>query len=368
MVTGLAIGTVLYYRLALGDARAGAAEPATPREAPKAGPLICRVHRSPKRVATEVVRRVAVTAVTTEEGVAIGYAATPLRARGAVVHPTHLSVRVVLRDSSPDAIVRVVPLARGGVLDFAVDRRSLPWPGEPHTVDAKRPFSISRRNGKLVIERQAGREPTTLAVTRDGLEPGPPRVASTAYGRHLVAYRAGGSAGRVFVGWIAGTSRRLLAPVAITTPAGQVGKPSVAASDSTGIVATSIRAGPKSPWTVRLGLAEPGKAPGALEPFVVPAGGPGGDSMAPRLAALDDGGWLLQWTEGRAGAHVVRAQTLDPELEPLGDPMQISPPGVNSGEGATVATEGGALSLFLVRSAARYELWATALECVGEAS
>ena len=95
----------------------------------------------------------------------------------------------------------------------------------------------------------------------------------------------------------------------------------------------------------------------------LPRGGPGGDAFAPDIAGLADGRWLLMWTEGASGSRAVRAQTLTPDFQPLGDPIALSPPAGNFGQGVIGVVGGHAATVFLSKGSSSYELWGAVLQC-----
>ena len=105
--------------------------------------------------------------------------------------------------------------------------------------------------------------------------------------------------------------------------------------------------------------------PTATAVIPLPHGGPGGDAFAPEIAGLADGRWLLMWTEGGAGARAVRAQTLAPDFHPLGDPIALSPPAGNYGQGVIGVVGDRAATVFLSKGSSSYELWGAVLQCGG---
>jgi hypothetical protein len=131
-----------------------------------------------------------------------------------------------------------------------------------------------------------------------------PRVASSAAG-HLVTFRRGGLAGRVFYGWLEpdGSPRGEL--VALEAPnVALSGTPDAALSGDAGLVVFAGRPSPDAEWRVQLAsVSKQGKS--NVRGFESPPGGPGGGSIAPSASALGSG-WLLQWTEGTSGKYQVR--------------------------------------------------------------
>ncbi len=69
------------------------------------------------------------------------------------------------------------------------------------------------------------------------------------------------------------------------------------------------------------------------------------------------------WTEGAQGSRAVRAQTLSADFAPLGDPIALSPPAGNFGQGVIGVVEGHAATVFLSKGASSYELWGAVLQC-----
>jgi hypothetical protein len=81
------------------------------------------------------------------------------------------------------------------------------------------------------------------------------------------------------------------------------------------------------------------------------------------VCGLGDGGFVLQWTEGKTAEYQVRVQRLGPDLELLGEGVPVSPKGANAGQGAVFARAPRALSLFVQTTQGHDELWGTSLEC-----
>ena len=69
------------------------------------------------------------------------------------------------------------------------------------------------------------------------------------------------------------------------------------------------------------------------------------------------------WTEGGAGSRAVRAQTLTAELGLLGDPIALSPPAGNFGQGVIGVVGHYAATVFLSKGSSSYELWGAVLQC-----
>src|ERR1044071_4941148 len=103
-------------------------------------------------------------------------------------------------------------------------------------------------------------------------------------------------------------------------------------NDQGALIAFAGRASAEAPWRVQLAGVSPGGAP-VLKAFETPPGGAGGGSIAPSVARLGNGGWILQWTEGATGQYQVRVQSLSSDLSPVGEARLVSPKGANAGQG-----------------------------------
>jgi hypothetical protein len=142
-----------------------------------------------------------------------------------------------------------------------------------------------------------------------------------------------------------------------------VGSPTLAASGSTVAVAFADRASTSDPWSVRIGAAPIGSFPAQTTQFAVPPGGPGGAAIAPALAGLGDGRFLLAWTEGSGGSHDVRAQTLSADMKPVGAAFSVSHSGGNAGQGAAAVSAGKGLVAYLALTDRSYEVWGAGVDC-----
>jgi hypothetical protein len=70
----------------------------------------------------------------------------------------------------------------------------------------------------------------------------------------------------------------------------------------------------------------------------------------------------MVWTEGTT-EHAVRAQTLGPAFQALGDPFTVSPAGVNAGQGSVAVAGGNGIVAFLETGSAGFELWGATFKC-----
>lgn len=292
----------------------------------------------------------------------VGFAESRTTAVGLKVDVAALEAREVFRRDTAQPIFGVVPLVAGEAPTFAVDHAGGPLT-DARTVDGKPPFTIGR--GARGFSRvQDGTEQTLWASTVPPPEITTPRVAAAPSAGYAVAFRQGGQTGRIIVGWLDAAGDRHGYPEAIQAAQDRVGTPTIAANDRTVLVGFAARPSPKVPWRIRLGTAPTSGLPSVTEAFSLPPGGPGGAAIAPAAAGLADGRFALQWTEGSAGNRAVRVQAIDSNLVHEGDPVTLSLPDQNAGQGTIwAAADSSALALFFVRTKDSYELWGAALKC-----
>lgn len=290
----------------------------------------------------------------------VGFAASTNDAVGLEVDLATLATKQRLRQSSAARLTGVVPLTGEGPVRFQLDTVDDVL-GFSRTIDAKPSFVVGASNEDFA--RQSGGATQVLWKGGGGTRLTEPRIAKfDGYGQ-VVTFRQGGQTGRIRVGWLNEEGKRGSDLGAVEVSASHVGTPMVAANDRAALVAFAAKATPDSYWRVYLASVDPAKSPGPAAGFRIPPGGPGAEAISPGAAGLAGGRWLVQWTEGSSGNRVVRLQTLAHDLIPVGDPIDVSPEGANAGQGVVWLQNGSALSLFLVKSGARHELWGATLKC-----
>ncbi len=162
--------------------------------------------------------------------------------------------------------------------------------------------------------------------------------------------------------WLGADRKAKGTPMKVTGSGGTVGKPRAGWNGKQ--VAVVFADKPEGGrWQVRLGRASGGEVPQATEVFDLPAGGPGGDAIAPDIVGLADGRWLVMWTEGAAGSRAIRSLTLAADGTPIGDPIALSPPAGNYGQAQLGVVGGYVTVLFLQKGDEDFELWGAVLQC-----
>ena len=143
----------------------------------------------------------------------------------------------------------------------------------------------------------------------------------------------------------------------------KVGPPSIAWNGSELLLAFADTTDPNGAWQIRTARAHWGEPPSASEPWIAPKGGPGKITTEPSVAAVDDHRWLIVWSEGEPRVRVVRAQTYDSRMRPIGAALEVSAQGANASR-PVVATRNG-MGAFAYYAGGGYvsQLWAAAVAC-----
>jgi hypothetical protein len=291
--------------------------------------------------------------------IAIGFAETATTAKGITLDPSTLDADEPFREAGRGDISGVVPLTSASTLGFDVNRAGVSL-SRARTIDGDPKLTVGfEKDGVYVIA--GGAAPKRVWELPDTAKFTVPSVARVA-GTYAVTFRRGGQSGKVVVGFLE-KSGVPASPVHDVAAFPFVGTPEVAGGGDAALVSFAARQNEQSPWGIQLVSVKPGTEPSAATRFVTPPDGPGGETISPAARGLDDGSWILQFTEGESGSHAVRAQTLGGDLEPRGAPIDVSPPGANAGKGAVWVTGKNAVSLFFVKTGNGHELWGAPLTC-----
>jgi hypothetical protein len=181
-----------------------------------------------------------------------------------------------------------------------------------------------------------------------------------------VAFRDGSASGRLGFGWLPASVTSNGRVGELTVVATLLGKPSLAVDTRRALCAVAARHSEHDPWRIHLATLAAGESQAHSTPLALPRAshqGAGDGAIAPRIAMLDGERTLLQWTEGKAGAHLVRVVTLDQHSKMLGPAVDLSRPDLNAGSAALAVATDRALALYWARTGAGYQLWARRLSC-----
>lgn len=363
---GVGLATFVVVKLVTRSREAPKAAPAAARSAEAApattpAPLGCGIVQPAARLATSVHRPVAPLVTSAVEGTraSVGFASSETDANGLTVDLVTLDAEQVFHQAGKKPVRFVVPMA----LDpkrFLVDRDDDKAPAA-RSFDAEPRFALGPSESNWV---RTAKGATGVVWSGQAAEKTTdPHVASSATG-HLVTFRRGGLSGKVMYGFLGpdGSARGELHTIE-APELRLVGTPDAALSGNHFIVAFAARATPEEEWHIVLASGKTDGAAPVVRAFATPPGGAGGSSIAPSVSGLGDGGFVLQWTEGKTAEYQVRVQRLGADLEPSGEPTLVSPKGANAGQGAVFARSPRALALFVQTTAGHDELWGTSLEC-----
>ena len=138
------------------------------------------------------------------------------------------------------------------------------------------------------------------------------------------------------------------------------GTPVIAGAKGLVLVAFAGREAPDAAWQLYVSLSQAGASPGPACALIAARLG---SAISPAVAALSEGRWLVQWTEGDPGQTQVHVQSIAADLSALGERVLVSPKGANAGQGSLVPIAGGAAALFILTTAGQDELWGATLAC-----
>ena len=333
------------------------------QDAETAAPRPCLMLRAPSSWASEAERRVAAELVATNGGkIAIGFARRSNEPRGLVLDPS--SGEVVDRFEPPPAsgsVARVVPVPTQAGATFVVVPAEHQGMTHATRLRTARSVTVGTVGGELMALGEGGAKARLWSLPNGTAA----RLQLAPFGPdgregHGIVYTVGDE---VHYGAVRGDGTVLFEGKKLAAGGGKTGKPMIASNGrevsivfaeeaaETGRVVLRWARGPVDKPLTEAGMVE------------LPVGGPGGDAIAPDVAALSGGRWFLLWTEGKKGDRVLRAQTYDRRGERIGDALRVSPATGNFGQGTlAVAGETAAVAFFLSTGQA-YQLWGTVLQC-----
>jgi hypothetical protein len=349
---------------------AAAPAPATAPAAPPASVSACTVTATPQIVAPAALVPAGVEVRAFGDAIAVGFAPSEREGRALRVDPVTLAASGGVTQHATEVVRRVRPIVTlRDTLGLAIDaeRRRDRVHGR-RTLPIDPPLQVGAFGDDLVWTRPGGGPagklwPLSGSSDIDALRAaseGAPGDTTTA-----IVFRRGSEVSvGVATGYRALAPRGDLSRVAGLGPS--VGSPAVAVNDGTVVAAWSDRASADAPWHIRMVHMKAGEPASEPVTFRPPPGGPGAHVMAPSLAPVPGGRFLLVWTEGPMSQQRVRAVTLTAAGEPMGKALEISNEAVNSGQGqAAVTASAGAKGIvaFLQATDGGFEIVATGIGC-----
>ena len=346
---------------------ASSAAAATQGGAPAASKATaCRVAGTPSRLAEKASKDVPLELLVSSSGerARLGFATSINAAVGVSVDLTSLQVTPEFSKPPRNRLRAVIPFGEDAPEFVAQMEGHADTLKAWRTISTDPPAVIGWSGSALALASKAKEAPTPLWPL-EGADPiDVIRAARTSDRGHAIVFRRHGG----IYGGMIGPDRAAVGELtkiagAGAPPGSPVGTPTIAVNGQSVAVAFADRASTDEPWSIRIGTAPLGSFPQTTSPFIVPPGGPGGAALAPALAGLPDGRWLLVWTEGSGGAHDVRGMTLGADLAPVGTALNISREGSNAGQGAVALRAGRGLVAYLALTEEGYEAWGTGVDC-----
>ena len=328
-------------------------------------PRPCLMKRAPGRFAPAAHKSIPIELAQSSGRLAVGYAESMTEPRGMLIDlETGESEQVHAPEAAEDSdLSRAVPVVQGGEVGFATSlAEDDPVRAAVH-VAAASPFVIGFTGSHMVKFAERGAEPIDLwALDPPNKSADALRASVVGDNGVAVAYRYDG---QVYYGALEVGGGVIHPAGVIAGSGGKVGKPSVANNGHEVSVVFADKP-PAADARIELRWAR-GKFGEPLRDAVVvelPQGGPGGDAIAPAIAALPNHRWLLMWTEGRRpGPYTLRAQTYDRKYRPIGEALRVSPGTGSFGQGSVGVVGEDAAVLFLLATSQGYEIWGTVLQC-----
>ncbi|MBM4374400.1 MAG: DUF4339 domain-containing protein [Deltaproteobacteria bacterium] len=321
----------------------------------------CLMQAAPSRWASKAARSVPFDAAPVGEGaLALGYARSSDEPRGLVLD---LDTGTVQKTHEPEGetpkLSRVSPLIREGEVVFEPVVAESEGLAKAVILRADRPMRVGVAGDELALVTDPGAAPRPLwklpgAIERLQVTP----LGPSARGGFGVVYLANE---RVWYGAARTDGTTLVEPTALESEA-KVGKPMLSSDGRLVSVVFAEGTSGEVPVRLRWARGEVDKALTEAPVVELPSGGPGGDAIAPDVAALPGGRWLLLWTEGREGDRALRAQTYDAGGHRLGSALRVSPETGNFGQGMVAVVGERAAVAFLLKTDS-YQLWGTVLQC-----
>lgn len=323
-------------------------------------PKGCWVTRQPARWAAKADKSVAFGRRVGDGSMELGFAVDEKKAVGLRIDPKSGRAETVFEREADGAIGRVAPLVpTGSEPSFFIaekgERVVLPVP-------SAKQFFLALTASEILYGVDAGAIDKKLWSLEGEGAVAAEQVVAVA-DRSMLTFRRNNQVVSGFIGADGAAQGEL---TSIVAPEGAiVGKPRASSNGIEIAIVYSEKADDKDDtgWKLRLAQSKSDALPTAAVDFAVPEGGPGGSVIAPDIVGLADGRWLLMWTEGPFESSAIRAQTYSATMEPIGDPIALSPPAGLFGQ-ALLTTVGNYTTVaFLQAVDDNFELWGAVLRC-----
>ena len=333
--------------------------------APAAPPRPCLMLRAPSRVSGAVSKKIPISLTPFGDKLAVGYGRSITQPRGLWFDPVAGSSDLVHepgKADEPENLSRVVPIVQGEQVIFAETLAEDRGVRQAVFVPTSKPFVVGFADGQLGKLDKPGGEVNNLWALDEQRSRPDALVIEPSAGGFPIAYR---HQQRIFYGGLKSDASVGHAARQIVGSGGKVGRPAVATDGSEVLVVFADRPpAPQAGIELRWAHGPLGKPLADATIVDIPSGGPGGDAMAPAVAALPGNRWLMMWTEGlRNGPKTLRAQTYDRKYRPIGEALRVTPATGSFGQGSIGVVGDAAAALFLMATSRGFEIWGTVLQC-----
>ena len=339
---------------------ATAPTPAATTAPPARVPGTCIVEGAPKLLARRALVRGGVESATLDDRVAFAALSSAKSGTAFELDARTLAVKGSTRVVASESLLHVVPdLGEDVPVDAQGDTGAL------RTIaDADGDMVFGVRDGFAVWGPRDAVTNGSSGMARLWKLPWPqaieaPRVVSLGTsGDRAVVFRR---AGAIWIGSFRGG--QTTSDLTKLSTAQYAGAPSLDARGDEAIVAWAQRDA-QSPWGIRWTRWTAHAGPDAVHDLALPQGGPGDRAMAPSVAALYEGRFLLSWTEAGRGRNQVRAEVIDATDHAMGTPLLVSAADAVAGQETIALTDSGRGAIaYLVAKRGAFELRATAIDC-----
>jgi hypothetical protein len=287
--------------------------------------------------------------------IALGFGGSATEARGLKIDPQSGTAMNVFSSQSSAPILLVSPLSQNEEFFVATEDAPalVPLTGSTRflAVDGKSIGVSDGPEGEMVRHWQIDSDLTTT-----------PQVVSAGDG-YIFTFRSANGIHGACIGKDGGARCPL---ATIVSGSDKVGRPRTA-SNGEDVITVYATTNGAAPWRLAVARASGGTVPRSPTDLPLPLNGPGGDAIAPDIVGLSGGRWLIMWTEGASGARALRAQTYDRLLQPVGDPIALSPVGGSFGQAAMGVVGAHVVVAFLGVDADAdegiFQLWGGILGC-----
>jgi hypothetical protein len=291
---------------------------------------------------------------------ALGFTTSPHEAVTLDLDPGSASVvRRTERHSSEVIDHATVMLSADQHVDAVIDEEcSAPQLSGARTVHGPSPFIVGLSRGWLSWATCNGMSPVSLwGISKEENAISDLQGVARANDGFVIVLRRENA---LFMGEL-DADKKAMGPLRKIAEAGWLRSPALAESGGNVLVSWAER--PDANANLRLAAVSipVGQAPRPLH-LEIPTR-TGMDASSPALAAIDNGRFLLVWTEGSSSSSEVRALTLDVEGHAFGEALSVSPQ-MNGGWGrAAVSSDGRGAIAFLASNELGFELAVAPVVC-----